>query len=131
MSVGRRAGRTPRNRTSMVAQFDFSVLPAYFDAMQLLYRLSARLAAHNRTDAGVAKLKAIEAALEQAHQRVDVLDIVQLNRDFHSTVADMTGNPFITSWMKTLLDQGQRVFRLYLRALAIVYRCRSSVSTMP
>ncbi len=43
---------TPRNRTSMVSQLDFSALPAYFDAMQLLYRLSARLAAKNRSHGG-------------------------------------------------------------------------------
>src|SRR5215472_13088025 len=36
-----------RNRTAIVAQFDIASLPAYFDAMQLLYRLSARLAAQN------------------------------------------------------------------------------------
>jgi DNA-binding GntR family transcriptional regulator len=105
---------TPRNRTSMVSQLDFSALPAYFDAMQLLYRLSARLAAKNRTKAGVAVLKDIEGALERAHEQVDVLSIVQLNRDFHAAIADMTGNSFIMSWMKGLLDQGQRVFRLYL-----------------
>ena len=105
---------TPRNRTSMVSQLDFSALPAYFDAMQLLYRLSARLATKNRTMAGVGILKDIESALERAHEQVDVLRIVQLNRDFHAAIADMTGNPFMMGWMKTLLDQGQRVFRLYL-----------------
>lgn len=105
---------TPRNRTSMVSQLDFSALPAYFDAMQLLYRLSAQLAAKNRTMAGVGILKDIESALERAHEQVDVLKIVQLNRDFHAAIADMTGNPFMMGWMKTLLDQGQRVFRLYL-----------------
>lgn len=105
---------TPRNRTSMVSQLDFSALPAYFDAMQLLYRLSAQLAAKNRTMAGVGILKDIESALERAHEQVDVLRIVQLNRDFHAAIADMTGNPFMMGWMKTLLDQGQRVFRLYL-----------------
>src|ERR1700675_3658859 len=36
-----------RNRTSMVAPFDVAALPAYFDAVQLLYRLSTRLAAAN------------------------------------------------------------------------------------
>lgn len=104
----------PRNRTSVVSQFDFSTLPAYFDAMQLLYRLSARLAAKARTEAGVEKLRDIERRLEQAHHRVDVLGIVRLNREFHAAIAEMGGNPFITAWMGSLLDQGQRVFRLYI-----------------
>ncbi len=103
-----------RNRTSMVSQFDFSTLPAYFDAMQLLYRLSARLAARNRTPAAVQNLRDIERRLEVAQQQVDVLGIVRLNREFHAAVAEMGGNSFITGWMRSLLDQGQRVFRLYI-----------------
>src|SRR5882724_12235040 len=46
-----------RNRTAIVAQFDIASLPAYFDAMQLLYRLSARLAAQNPNLAKLAQLK--------------------------------------------------------------------------
>lgn len=103
-----------RNRTSIVSQLDFSTLPAYFDAMQLLYRLSARLAAGNRTPSGVAKLKDIELRLEEAHRQIDVLGIVGLNREFHACIAEMSGNPFIATWMRSLLDQGQRVFRLYI-----------------
>lgn len=103
-----------RNRTSMVSQFDFSTLPAYFDAMQLLYRLSARLAAANRTPAGVENLRDIERRLEEAHRQIDVLGIVGLNREFHTAIAEMSGNPFIATWMRSLLDQGQRVFRLYI-----------------
>ena len=105
---------TPRNRTSMVSQFDFATLPSYFDAMQLLYRLSGRLAALNRKPAQVEKLKDIERKLEQAHTDSNVLGIVSLNRDFHALIAEMSGNQFITTWMRGLLDQGQRVFRMYL-----------------
>src|SRR6266404_3667316 len=45
-----------RNRTSIVAPFDVATLPAYFDAIQLLYRLSARLAAANITPPQVERL---------------------------------------------------------------------------
>jgi DNA-binding GntR family transcriptional regulator len=105
---------TPRNRTSMVSQFDFSTLPAYFDVMQLLYRLSGRLAALNGGAAKVAALKDIEKRLEQAHESMDVLGVVTLNREFHGTIAAMGGNPYVASWMKGLLDQGQRVLRFYM-----------------
>ena len=103
-----------RNRTSIVAPFDFAMLPAYFDAIQLLYRLTARLAAMRPSPSGLAHLRQIEARLEQAHIAGDVLAIVHLNRDFHTTVAEMAGNPYIVGWLRALLDQGQRVFRLYL-----------------
>jgi DNA-binding GntR family transcriptional regulator len=105
---------TPRNRTSMVSHFDFSTLPAYFDAMQLLYRLSARLAAINPSASRIEDLKDIEERLEAAHRNVDVLSVVSLNREFHSTIAAMSGNPFIAGWMRSLLDQGQRVLRFYM-----------------
>jgi DNA-binding GntR family transcriptional regulator len=104
-----------RNRTSMVSQLDFSALPDYFDAMQLLYRLSARLAAERRNADGVAKLRDIQKRLEEAHRKIDVLGIVALNREFHATIAEIGGNTFITGWMRSLLDQGQRVFRLYIQ----------------
>src|SRR5689334_22265948 len=48
-----------RNRTSIVAPFDVEALPAYFDAMQLLYRLSARLAAGNASAASLEGLKRV------------------------------------------------------------------------
>jgi len=106
---------TPRNRTSMVAQFDFTTLPAYFDSMQLLYRLSARLAASGPTPHRIENLRRIQADLDRAQQRHDPLNVVRLNRDFHAEIAAMSGNPFIAGWMKGLLDQGQRVMRLYMQ----------------
>src|SRR5271154_2094145 len=48
-----------RNLTSIVAPSDVEALPAYFDAMQLLYRLSARLAAGNAKPAGLEQLRHI------------------------------------------------------------------------
>jgi DNA-binding GntR family transcriptional regulator len=104
----------PKNRPSTVAQFDFSTLPAYFDAMQLLYRLSTRLAAARPSPTAIANLREIERQLEEAHLRVDVLGIVRLNREFHASIAEMGGNTFVTAWMRSLLDQGQRIFRLYI-----------------
>jgi DNA-binding GntR family transcriptional regulator len=104
-----------RNRTSMVAQFDVAALPAYFDAMQLLYRLSARLAAANVVPAKVERLRHIVREHEAALHRGDMQSMIQLNRDFHTAVAEMSGNPFIANWMRGLLDQGQRILRLYAR----------------
>lgn len=102
-----------RNRTSIVAQFDVSALPAYFDAMQLLYRLSARLAAGNRNPAKVRELERILAEHEAALRNDEMRTMVRMNREFHIAVAEMGGNPFIVSWMGGLLDQGQRILRLY------------------
>jgi DNA-binding GntR family transcriptional regulator len=106
-----------RNRTSIVAPFDVASLPAYFDAIQLLYRLSARLAAGNATPARIAELERIVGEHEDALHRNDMQSMIRHNSDFHAAVADMSGNPFIAGWMRGLLDQGQRILRLYARNL--------------
>jgi DNA-binding GntR family transcriptional regulator len=51
--------QTLGNRTSIVAPFDIGALPAYFDAMPLLYRVSTRLAAINATPAQIERLRQI------------------------------------------------------------------------
>jgi len=109
--------QTLRNRTSIVAQFDVSALPAYFDAMQLLYRVSGRLAAVNATPAQIERLRQIVRQHEDALHRNDMRSMVRFNHDFHSAIAQMSDNPFITGWMHGLLDQGQRILRLYAHSL--------------
>ncbi|HEX3065557.1 MAG TPA: GntR family transcriptional regulator [Dongiaceae bacterium] len=104
-----------RNRTSIVAPFDVETLPAYFDAMQLLYRLSARLAAGNAKPGGLEQLRRIMHEHETALRKGDMRAMVHHNRDFHIAIAEMSGNPFLAGWMSGLLDQGQRILRLYAR----------------
>ncbi len=106
-----------RNRTSIVAPFDVANLPAYFDAMILIYRLSARLAAGHADPAAIDRLRETLRHHEAALQRGDMKAIVRLNREFHVGVAQMTGNSYFVDWMQGLLDQGQRVLRLYARHL--------------
>jgi DNA-binding GntR family transcriptional regulator len=109
-----------RNRTSIVAPFDVAQLPAYFDAMMLLYRLSARLAANYPDPVRIAHLRAVQAEHEAALARGDMKAMVRQNRAFHIGIAEMTGNSFIVDWMQGLLDQGQRVLRLYAHHLGDV-----------
>lgn len=109
-----------RNRTSIVAPFDVADLPAFFDAMMLLYRLSARLAAGRPDPIRIERLRAVHKEHEAALERGDMKSMVRLNRAFHTGIAEMTGNSFIVDWMEGLLDQGQRVLRLYAHHLGDV-----------
>jgi len=102
-----------RNRTAIVAQFDIAALPAYFDAMQLLYRLSARLAAQNPNPAKLEQLRRDHEEHEKAIRRRDIRNMVRLNHEFHMAIAEMGGNPFIAGWISGILDQGQRLLGLY------------------
>lgn len=104
-----------RNRTSIVAPFDVAALPAYFDALLLLYRLTARLAAANVTPAQTEGLWRIVHDHEEALHRGDMKSMVRHNHDFHTAIAEISGNPFLANWMSGLLDQGQRILRLYAR----------------
>ncbi len=108
---------TLRNRTSIVAPFDVAILPSYFDAVQLLYRLSSRLAAGRTDPERLKKLRAIQAVHEKVLEIGDMKAMVRQNREFHLTIADMSGNVFIANWMRSLLDQGQRILRLYAHNL--------------
>ena len=54
---------------------------------------------------------------EAALHRGDMRAMVRHNRDFHIGIAEMSGNPFLAGWMSGLLDQGQRILRLYARNL--------------
>jgi DNA-binding GntR family transcriptional regulator len=102
-----------RNRTSIVAQFDIAALPAYFDAMTLLYRVSARLAAYNPNPSIIARIRTIFDEHERALRERNIREIIRCNREFHTGIAEMAGNPYIASWLAGLLMQGQRLLSLY------------------
>src|SRR4030095_11634562 len=102
-----------RNRTAIVAQFDIAALPSYFDAMQMLYRLSCRLAALNPNPVKLEKLRRDHEEHERALRRRDIRNMVRLNREFHMTIAEIAANPYVAGCTSALLDEGQRVLALY------------------
>ena len=103
-----------RNRSSIVAPFDIATVPSYIDAAGLLYRLTSRLAALNRTRAQLAKIQSLQQEHLDASTRNDRERLVSLNREFHVAIADASGNPFFAQWTRSLLDQGQRILAIYL-----------------
>jgi DNA-binding GntR family transcriptional regulator len=109
--------KTLRNRSSIVAPFDVAALPSFLDAVTLLYRLTARLAASNRTAHQLAKIKKLQIEHGAAAHGGDVLQAISLNEAFHLAIAEASGNTFFVTWMKQLLDHGQRVLRLYFHSL--------------
>lgn len=106
--------QTLRNRSSIVAPFDVVAIPSYLDAVELLYRLTTRLAAQNRKPAQLAEIQAIQREHTAATRRGDLANMIRLNRDFHIAIAKASGNSFYASWTQQVLDQGQRILGLYL-----------------
>jgi DNA-binding GntR family transcriptional regulator len=106
--------QTLRNRSSIVAPFDIVAVPCYLDAVELLYRLTTRLAAINRKPAQLKDIQAVHREHLAAVKRRDLASMISLNRDFHLAIAEASGNSYYIGWTRQVLDQGQRILGLYL-----------------
>jgi DNA-binding GntR family transcriptional regulator len=100
------------NRSPVVTPFDIAEVPSYFDALELMYRATCRLAATYRTDSELAGIVDAEKRLEQAVKRSDHEAQLDLNREFHTRIAEAGGNPVFANWLSALLANGQRLMRL-------------------
>lgn len=109
--------RTLRNRSSIVAPFDVTAIPSYLDAVELVYRLTTRLAALNRRPQQLERIRALQEEHAEATKRDDVLNMIRLNHEFHLSIAEASGNSFYVGWTRQVLDQGQRMLRVYLHSL--------------
>jgi DNA-binding GntR family transcriptional regulator len=101
------------NRSTVVSNIDFLSLPAFFDAITLMYRVTTRLAARHRTKADLKIIRAHQEDFAKAVRAQNALDMISTNRDFHAAIAEAGRNPFYTSFFARLLDEGRRLLRLY------------------
>lgn len=107
--------QTLRNRSSVVASFDLSEVLGFFDALDLMYRTTARLAALSASPQSLEQIREAQAAHAQAIASGDAYRVMSLNADFHLAVARAGGNPYFESWTRNVLVSGQRIIRLYMR----------------
>ncbi|MCR4267005.1 GntR family transcriptional regulator [Nitratireductor sp. ZSWI3] len=101
------------NRSTVVAPIDFFELPQFFDALTLMYRVTTRLAAANRTDEEIAAIRALQAEYAVAVAAKDVSAMIEVNRDFHAEIARAGKNRYYCDLFERLLDEGRRLLRLY------------------
>lgn len=107
--------QTLKNRGAVVSRLDIEMLPAYFDAQTLLFRVTSRLAAQRGGQAAAERLLGIQARHEEIVAARDPSGVIVNNRLFHLEIALIGGNRFYHDWLASLLDQGQRIMRLYVR----------------
>ena len=62
---------------------DIEMLPAYFDAQTLLFRITSRLAAQRGGQAAAERLMAIQSRHEEIVAARDASDVIVNNRLFH------------------------------------------------
>lgn len=108
--------RTLPNRNTIVSSIDFVQLPVYFEALRLMYRVTTRAAAINRTEEQLVVIRGYEAAYAEAVRRRDALTMIQSNRDFHLAIAQAGGNPYFIALFERLLDEGRRILRIYYQS---------------
>lgn len=101
------------NRSTVVANIDFLNLPAFFDAITLMYRVTTRLAALHHLPDDLVTIRAHQAEFARAVKTQDALAMIATNRDFHAAIAVAGRNPYYESLFLRLLDEGRRLLRLY------------------
>lgn len=101
------------NRATIVAPLDFLELPSFYDALTLMYRVTTRLAAQNRTTAEVTAIRDLQHQYAEAVANKDVYRMIEVNRHFHSTIARAGKNRYYTELFDRLLDEGRRLLRFY------------------
>lgn len=104
------------NRSTMVSNIDFLNLHTYFDALTLMYRVTARLAAQFRTEEDMIPIRAHQARFAAAVKAQDALAMIASNREFHAAIAEAGRNPYYNGLFRRLLDEGRRILRLYYQS---------------
>jgi DNA-binding GntR family transcriptional regulator len=109
--------KTLRNRSSVVATLDLREVVSFFDALDLMYRVTARMAASIATPADVAKLRQVAESHQAAIIEGSRQQSIDANREFHTAIAAICDNSYFVQWTQTLLDSAQRIQHLYWQNL--------------
>jgi DNA-binding GntR family transcriptional regulator len=101
------------NRNTIVAAIDFAALPAYFEALTLMYRVTTRGAAGRRSAGPARDIRTRQDEFARAVDAQDAYAMIEANREFHVAIAERAGNAYYTTFFTRLLDEGRRILRLY------------------
>ncbi|MBN3787313.1 GntR family transcriptional regulator [Burkholderia sp. Ac-20353] len=111
------------NRSTMVAPMDFGRVPEFLDALDLLQRVTTRLAALHRTTADLAKIrdaqKAYEKAIAASIKSGDSLGMIEKNYEFHMAIASAGRNTYFADLYRRLLEEGRRMMHLHFEFKAL------------
>jgi DNA-binding GntR family transcriptional regulator len=111
------------NRGNVVSPMDFARVPEYLDALDLLQRVTTRLAALHRTSADLAKIrsaqKGYEKGLAASMRSGDSLEMIEKNYDFHMTIAKAGKNLYFVDLYRRLLEEGRRMLHLHFQFHAL------------
>jgi DNA-binding GntR family transcriptional regulator len=98
-----------RGRGFFVRDITLQGLSDLFEAMLILERAAASLAARRIQKIRLEKLKRINQELGHAWQQKKFLSVTYLNSKFHRTIYDAVGNILLFSYLNNLQNQSQRL----------------------
>ncbi len=111
------------NRGNVVTPIDFQRVPEFLDALDLLQRVTHRLAAVHRTADDIRAIHATHKAylkgVAESIKTGDSLPMIERNYDFHMSIAKAGRNTYFADLYRRLLDEGRRMLHLHLKYKAL------------
>ncbi|ARU88958.1 GntR family transcriptional regulator [Pseudomonas sp. M30-35] len=101
------------NRTLLVTPFEIEEFPKYIAALDLTQRAVTRLAALNRTELDLQRIRQANASYIEAIEHGDFQEMSETNKAFHMEIAKAGRNPYLTRYYEKLLGEGQRLLHLH------------------
>jgi len=105
------------NRSIVVAPIDFTTVPQFLDALDLLQRVTARAAAQYRTEEDLTMIIEAQAAYERETAKSlktgEAGFMIDANVGFHMAVARAGRNSYFSSFYQKVLDEGRRIVHFH------------------
>ncbi|NIE73100.1 GntR family transcriptional regulator [Pantoea sp. Tr-811] len=105
------------NRSTIVSQMDFRRIPEFLDALDLLQRVTTRLAALHRSALELADMrtaqKAYEKAIASCVKNGTSQAMIEKNYEFHMAIAKGGHNVYFADLYRRLLEEGRRMLHLH------------------
>lgn len=101
------------NRTTLVTPFEIEEFPKYISALDLMQRAVTRLAATQRTEADLARIRKADDVYMDAVGSGDFQAMSETNKALHMAIAHAANNPYFVGYYERLLGEGQRLLHLH------------------
>jgi DNA-binding GntR family transcriptional regulator len=107
------------NRSTVVTPINFEGIPKFLDALDLLQRVTTRLAAQYRSDADLTSISKRQEEFQRAfHKSVRTgkpVFSIDANYNFHMAIAESGKNAYFTGFYRRMLDEGRRMLPFHFQ----------------
>ena len=104
------------NKSTIVMPLNVEDYPAYVDALDLIQRVTARLAARLRSEEDLRIINACQSEFLKNLDAGDIYGMIETNRDFHVAISEAGRNRYFNFLHVRLLDDGRRMLHLYFHS---------------